>query len=142
MLASHKHHFGVAGAAQCPASYANEGFGESNAFFWYVPEVEAFFICMRGRAREGVAYEVLPNYDSPGFPSSYWNTLRTNRLPKESQEACQLCYPEPKGKVRSRGSKKTPSAGLPVLEGRTVSNTTSVHNVNILCVELTEVNDG
>ena len=109
VLASQQNQFGVVGASNCPASYANEGFGTSNAFFWFVPAVKAFFICLRGRAKEGVAYEVLPNYDSPGFPSNYWNDTRKGRLAMESQAACEACYPATAGNQKGcRGVNTAP----------------------------------
>ena len=72
LLGSPQHKFGVVGAPDCPASYANDGFDRSNAFFWYVPEVRAYFVCLKGRAKTGVAYELMPNYGEPGVPSQYW----------------------------------------------------------------------
>jgi len=131
VLASAKHNFGVVGDMKCPASYANEGFGDSNAFFWYVPEVGAFFICLRGKAKEGVAYEVLPNYDSPGFPSSYWNEARRGRLLPESQVACQVCYPAPVSGVGVRRGKGTTELAGP-------STGKTVNNVYTKCVDLTQ----
>ena len=53
VLTNQHHHFGVVEDMTCPASYVNEGFGASNALFWYVPEVAAFFICLRGKAKKG-----------------------------------------------------------------------------------------
>ena len=128
--------FGVVGGMQCPASYANKGFGESNAFFWYVLEVEAFFICMRVRAKEGVAYEVPPNYDSPGFPFSYWNEVRHRRLPQESQVACLECYPTTERGLRSRGVTNTPELGFRDA-GDQVDIRCNVNTVNNMCVDLT-----
>ena len=56
-------------------------------------EVRAYFICMRGTARTGVAYELMPNYGEPEFPSQYWNATHLATLPTVSREACERCYP-------------------------------------------------
>ena len=110
LLASRAHQLGIVGSPQCPASYANDGFGASNAFFWLIPETDAFFLCLRGAAREEVAYEVLPNYDSPGFPSGYWNAFRCGRLSPRSQILCRACYPEPGVRAPPPASLPSPSA--------------------------------
>ena len=93
LLGSAHHKFGVVGAPESPASYANDGFYHSNAFFWYVPEVRAYFLCLRGRARVGVAYELMPNYGDPGFPSLYWTPQRVAQLPRSTQVICRQFYP-------------------------------------------------
>jgi hypothetical protein len=139
VLASQRHQFGVVGDMTSPASYANEGFGASNAFFWFVPEVEAFFICLRGRAKEGVAYEVLPNYDSPGVPSEYWNALRRGRLPTEGQKACEECYPVTGGYGSTRGAREANAQGLLVPGEDQEGRTNTVKIVNKMCVDLTDL---
>ena len=105
-------------------------------FFWFVPEVEAFFICLRGRAKEEVAYEVLPNYDSPGFPSSYWNEVRRGRLSKESQEACQECYPLPSRGAGMLKVMETPEIPVRKSDHAEIQNT--VNTVYTMCVALTQ----
>ena len=93
LLGSAHHCFGVVGAPDSPASYANDGFYRSNAFFWYVPEVRAYFLCLRGKAKVGVAYELMPNYGDPGFPSQYWTPQRVAHLPRSTQAICSQFYP-------------------------------------------------
>ena len=93
VLGSPRHQFGVVGDPASPASYANEGFHLCNAFFWFLPEVRAFFICLKGKARPGVAYEVMPNYGEPGQPSSYWTPARIAALPTETASLCASFYP-------------------------------------------------
>ena len=86
---------GVAGAPESPASYANEGFFMTNAFFWFLPEARAFFLCLKGKAKTGVAYEIMPNYGSQGQPSEYWSQARRAQLPAESAQWCNTFYPVP-----------------------------------------------
>ena len=91
-----------------------------------------------------MAYEVLPNYDSPGIPSKYWwNALRRGRLPTEGQKACQECYPVTGGCGSTRGAKEANAQGLMVPGGGHDGRTNTVLIVNKMCVDLTELdNDG
>ena len=48
---------------------------------------------MKGKARTGVAYELMPNYGEQGFPSQYWTAALLATLPPASRAACERCYP-------------------------------------------------
>ena len=93
VLGSPHHQFGVVGDPASPASYANEGFYSSNAFFWFIPEVRAFFLCLKGKAVPGVAYEVMPNYGEQGKFSGYWTPERRAALPPATASVCESFYP-------------------------------------------------
>ena len=93
ILGSPTHHFCVVGDPESPASYANEGFFGSNAFFWFVPEVRAFFLCLKGKALPGVAYEVMPNYGDQGHQSEFWSPARRAALPPDTASLCEAFYP-------------------------------------------------
>ena len=89
------HFFVVNGALTCPATRANESFGETNAKLVFNSKWRRAELRLGAPVRKGL-YEGLINYTAPHLISPYWTEDKLVSLPPSTQKQAR----EPKEQLR------------------------------------------
>ena len=92
VLAHARAQYAVNGSASCGPAYINDGFDKVNVYFSYNSDLNCMEVRTIGPLLPGI-YELLVNYDPPGFPSTYWTVERRKLLPPETLARLESTYP-------------------------------------------------